>query len=415
MDHHTILLYGADEFLGMLFVAEAVAAWAAPESDMEVTMILGGRDPVRLHELGKELAVEVRVFACDTVLDVAKQLSGVDILVLAASIDKDDMGVVAGAVMQTGCDVVDLNLDVDAYRSLDALKRVSPNLGLAWVRGAGPGAGPSSLLLDAALRSLQAANWFDSGCIGAIRIGHDCVAGFSRASAESGWRALARDVTIVRAFAMRDSNHPGHTVFKMRCDHVPIGRLERQFDYGVDAGNGPRPKDVRIASAANLIDSLCAADAMERIDQLARRIETYVAVTSASRLAYQAGAHVLPLFNPVAGSDKVRALCRSWFHCLPDGPDRLERSMEPHTIVIEIEDEERTRVIDWRLRSPNFYEVGARLALATTEALASRTYSRLVSPAEVLEDCDLAAEPPRYGAALRGCVLDRRLTSQAIA
>jgi len=82
-----------------------------------------------------------------------------------------------------------------------------------------------------------------------------------------------------------------------------------------------------------------------------------------------------------------------------------------HTIVLEMENEERTRVVDWRLRTPDFYLAGARAAVAVTEAVANGGRVGLVSPAEVLldGDCDLFLVPPKYGRALRDCFLDKRV------
>ena len=402
----TILLYGADGYLGRLIVAEAVATWAGATDARTFDLVLAGANATRVRELARQHGLPVREIDLDEPSRLASQLFDIDVLVNAASPFADTALVLAAAALQAGCHAVDLNPEVDVYRKLGEFEQRATQARLAMVRSAGPGAAASTLMVDAALRRLIDIGYLAERCIGAIRIALECVPDFSRSSAASVWRALPRDVTIVRAVALPASSEADGAV-AMRCDHVPIGILERQFDFSVAGGAGPVPRDARIASAANLVDTVAAGVTVEQIGQLAGTVESYVSITTQSRIAYQVGSQVLSLFAPIEATSPVKALTAASFGALPDGPT-ASAGAGGHTIVLEVEDEERTRIVDWRLRTPDFYLVGARTAFAVAEAVAGGAFSGLLTAAQVL-DTNLGGEPPFYGRALRDCHLDKRV------
>ena len=408
----TILLYGADEYLGRLFVAGAVAAWKVPNTPVTYSLIVSGRDTARTQALAQQYGLAVRHLDLQQPNQIVQQLDDVDVLVNAASPFADTGVVLAQAAFRAPCHVVDLNPEVDVFRKLERLKGDATLAKCALVRSAGPGAVASALMVRAAVAQLTAINALDERCIGAIRIGVECVVDFSRSSAASVLRGLACDVTIMRAVTIPiPGSTDGHV--EMRCDHVPIGMLERQFDFSVNDGTAPPATDIRIASAAGLVDTLAASFEIELDDKLAGTIESYVSVTTAGRIGYQVGAGVAGFCEPIGKTAFGKNLANCANGALSDAP--LEtHSLRTHTIVLDIEDEERTRIVDWRLRTPDFYVVGARAALAVTEAVAAEApagsgFFGLKSPAELLVDVDLAGKIPQYGRALRECFIDKRI------
>ena len=397
-----ILLHGADQYLGRLCVAEAVDAWAVASGSPRVVLVLSGSDSAAVAALAAQHGLESRALKFGAPEQLAPQLADIDVLVNAASPFADSALVLARAAILAGCHGVDLNPEVDVYRQLQPLADAAAAARIALVRSAGPGAAPSVLMVNAALGLLHAQKALAERCVGALRIALQCVADASRSSSASVWRALSRDVTVVRAFAPPQSGDAAGA-FTMRPDHVPIGLLERQFDFAVGDGSTPPPHETHIAAAANLVDTLAAAGEVERLIRIAGRVESYVAATTAARVAYPLGAWAASLVVPLAPR-RLAELMSASAQLLPDAPGAPSR----HTIVLQIEDEERSCIADWRLDTPDFYLTGARCAIAVAEAVAGGQHVGLLSPAQVL-GVDLAKPQPVFGRALRDCRLDKRV------
>lgn len=402
-----ILLCGADEYLGGLFVAEAVEAWAVAGEAARFELLLSGRDAAATALLAAQHGLALRPL--DWALPVpqlAQQLDDIDVVVNAGGPFGETPVRLAQAAISAGCHCVDLSAEVRVYRKLEALAGAAATAQVAVVRSAGPGAAASALMVNAALRRLVDSTYLVDRCVGAVRLALQCVADFSRGSAGGAWAALARDVTVVRAVAVPGSG--GSTAaMRMRIDHVPIGALERQFDFAVAVGAGqPVPPDTQIASAADLVDTLAASAEVERAGELAGTVESYVSATSPARIAYPLVGAAAALAVPLLPKALADLLASTTLQVLPDGPSPGPGTR--HTIVLEIEDEERTRIVDWRLDTPDFYLTGARCAVAIAEAVAAGGYTGLLSPAQVLS-VDLATDPPGFGRALRDCRLDKRV------
>ncbi len=397
-----ILLHGADQYLGHLCVAEAVDAWAVASDSPRFELVLSGGDTAAIAALAAQHGLESRTLKFGTPEQLAPQFADIDVLVNAASPFADSALVLARAAILAGCHGVDLNPEVDVYRKLQPLATAAVAAQIALVRSAGPGAAPSVLMVNAALRLLQAQHTLVERCVGVLRIALQCVGDASRSSAASVWRALSRDVTIERAFAPPQSGGASGA-FSMRPDHVPIGVLERQFDFAVGDGSTTPPHETHIAAAANLVDTVAAAREVERLIGLAGSVESYVAATTAARVAYPLGAWAASIIAPLAPR-RLAELMSASEQLLPDAPAAASR----HTIVLQLEDEERSCITDWRLDTPDFYLTGARCAVAVAEAVASGQHVGLLSPAQVL-DVDLAQPTPVFGRALRDCRLDKRV------
>lgn len=413
----TILLYGADEYLGGLFVAEAMAVRANAPGSPPNRLLIAGRNAARVQALGQQLGLQVRTLELCQPQQLQQQLADVDVLVNAASPFAETAVVLAQAAMCAPCHIVDLNPEVDVFVALGKLRAQAEDAHCAIVRSAGAGCVALALMARSALLRLRNAGMLETHCVGAMRIGMQCVRDFTRSSAASVWRALSRDVTVMRAESVPVPGDPaGET--RMCRDHVPIGMLEHVFDFSVhdDAASAPPPPDRCIASAANLVDTLACSEELKVGEDLAGTVESYVSAGRLGRIAYHAGASLLAVGTPLAAAAFGPSLQRgsnALLGATPESPPALC----PHTIVLQVEDQERTPLIDWRLRTPDFYLTGARAALAVAESLADQAlagggYGGLVSPASLLTDSMLQGDPPQYGRALRDSVIDRRLLPQ---
>ena len=133
-----------------------------------------------------------------------------------------------------------------------------------------------------------------------------------------------------------------------------------------------------------------------------RTIESYVETNAIERMGYQLGA----LLAPMSALPWVRTALRAPTELLPEGFDAEDVAREGHSMVLEIEDVNRTRLIDWRWETPNVYQLTAQLVVAVAAKVASGNFSGWRTPAEVLKEGRPAWEVA--SGALRGCSLDAR-------
>ena len=143
--------------------------------------------------------------------------------------------------------------------------------------------------------------------LGAIRFALSRITSLSRGSTETVCRSLREQVTIVRQGEVDDGH--GGTRKGLVLWHEPVGKLERTFTFCDDdaAGRGANRKPgPRIATAANLVDTLAARLTVVRDQFAPHRIESYVEAGRLARLAYQLGA----LWAPLAANPIARELAR---------------------------------------------------------------------------------------------------------
>ena len=403
---HTILLYGATGFSGRLIAAEANwAGKAAGGSTLGARMILGGRTGDELKALAQQHDMEYRVFGLDDRVVVARALRDVDVLINAAGPFAWTADRLAKSALDAGCHYVDINGEVDVYKKLDDFGRYFALRKLAIVCGAGHTAAASDLLLDAALDQLHEGAGLDCGPeLGTVRIAMSRIMNLSRGSAETLWRSLREQVTVVRMVDTEDDR--GNLTRESRLWHEPVGKLVRTFDFGEAGRHNPASRTgARIASAANLVDTLTARLTVARRKFSAKRIESYVETGTVARIGYQLGT----LLVPVAAIPWVRALARQQIELLPPGPTKQELREERHVILLEIEDPVRTRIIDWRWETPNSYQFTAQVVLEIARETAKGQAAGWLTPAAVLR--------PRKGdltgdlGALRNCQLHERISA----
>jgi hypothetical protein len=406
----TILLYGATGYSGRLIAAEGErAASYASDGKTDYSMVLAGRDGTALAQLGRDHGMEYRVFRLEDRTAVTRGLRDIDVVINAAGPFALTAKHLARGALVAGCHYVDINGEVDVYKKLDDLGRHAAQRHLAMVCSAGHTAAASDLLLYTALNQLRSVSKMSAGDIGeaaielgAVRIALSRIMSLSRGSTDTLLRSLREQVTVVRMGEVDDGY--GGVKRAPVLWHEPIGKLERTFkfcDGGDGNGEGTRKKrPVRIASAANLVDTLTARLTVARRNFSAHRIESYVEVGTVGRIGYQLGA----LLAPLAAIPAVRDLARVQIDALPDGPAPQDRKVETLTLVLEIEDLFQGTIIDWRWHTLNPYDFTAQVVVEVAKRVAASQLTGWLTSSEVLlpkkEDLTSA------DGYLRGCRLD---------
>ena len=284
----TILLYGATGYSGRLIAAEAKAiGMADPGGTPGYRMVLAGRDGRTVGQLALELGLEHLVFGLEHRQDVMRGLDGVDVVINAAGPFALTADHLAKGALAARCHYVDINGEVDVYMKLDDLARHAGLRRLALVCGAGYTAAASDLLLHAALSELRDRERREDKVreLSAIRIALSRTTTLSRGSLDALWRSLRDQVAVFRTGESVDSS--GNVSTSLRLWHEPIGKLERTFDFRDHdtANNGTTARDLRIAMAANLVDTLTARLTAAREQFAPARIESYVEAGPVGRFA----------------------------------------------------------------------------------------------------------------------------------
>jgi short subunit dehydrogenase-like uncharacterized protein len=375
-----ILLYGATGYSGRLIAAEGMAAGMSDVQAVgDFRMILAARDGAKLSEVGKSYCMPCRRFALDDVDEVKKHLDGIDVIINAAGPFAFTTDKLVKAALELGCHYVDITGEVDVYRTLDDFARAAAQRNIAIVSGAGYMAAASDILLDLALQKLTNDNVVaKDGELGAVRIALSSITDSSRGGVQTLVRSLREQVIVIRkAPAM------GRRKERMVVWHEPVGKLEHTFDFRRPSEEADRPKDsgCEIGIAANLIDTLTAQLTVHRHRLLANTIVSYVEAGTMKRVAYQASA----MFASLGSCKWMRALMRAQLPFVPAEPAQKELDKERNVVVLEIEDVYRTRLIDWRLETPDVYQFTAQVAVAAARNIASGRKIGWVTPADALD------------------------------
>jgi short subunit dehydrogenase-like uncharacterized protein len=373
----TILLYGATGYSGRLIAAHSAAAW---KSRGQYQLVLAGRNGAELAALANKHGVDFRVFGLDRRRDVVANLREVDVLINAAgpfALTADRLA--KGALAQPKpCHYVDINGEVDVYKRLDDYALSAQRRSVAIVCGAGYTAAGSNILLHAALAGLKARA--PEIKIGAIRIALSRIASVSRGSATTLLRSVREQVTVARATERAEAGVMAS--YATALDYVAAGMLERTFDFRVDDAPGAQP-DRRIASAANMVDTLTARTTALGMRIPVHDITSFIETSRTGRLVFTASTLLAPLFAIPA----FRAAANLQIGMLPEGPTKDERDAEPHIVSLEIEDTFSAPLVEWRMQTPNAYDFTAIVSTAVAQDLAdpsSRSATGWVTPGEIL-------------------------------
>ncbi len=407
---YNILLYGATGFSGRLIAAEGKAACMSPENGRgKCRMILAARERAKLQEVAEENGMEFRVFGLDERDEILKGIDSIDVVVNAAGPFAFTAEPLAKAALEKQCHYVDINGEADVYRKLDDLGRFAAQREVAMVSAAGNLAAASDVLLDVALKTLKRSH----NELGAVRIAVSPATELSRGSIASAMRYLREQVVVMRK--KQSLNPEGRMIKELVISHEPVGKLERIFDFGEPpdkrSGHGGE-KNLQIASAANLVDTLCARHTVLRNNCMANTIESYIQMGTLARAAYQVGG----MFSIFSAFPWVRSALNAQLGLLPEGPTAQELKQEFHIVLLEIEDIYHKRLIDWRWKTPNAYQFTAQLAVEIARELAvskdnhppDKKLAGWITPAAVLALEDTQKLSDSSFRAFRGCELEQR-------
>jgi short subunit dehydrogenase-like uncharacterized protein len=402
---YNLLLYGATGYTGRLIAAEG--QWmgmsrAEPRGDCR--MILAARNGAAVSRVARERSMDYRVFSLDNPAAIRRNLDAIDVVINAAGPFKFTAVPLAQAALDAGCHYVDINGELDVYVKLRDLASKDSASRLAIVSGAGASAAASDVLFVLALQKLLRGQPLPQG-LGAVRIAHSKVMDASRGSVLTAARLLHDEVIVARASKMAGCCECAGPSGPMVVCYEPVCKLERAFDFcrpNDDREASAHSCSSRIAAAINAVDTLTAMYTVERLGLTARAIESYLQMGTVDRFAY----HFAATLSPLCALPHLRGLIEAPLSLLPEGPSRKERDEDRHVIVIEIEDVFGSRVLEWKLQTPNVYQLTAQLVVAIATAVAHRPGAESmgwVTPADAL-----GLAPFGVGS-LRGCTLHARM------
>lgn len=394
-----ILLYGATGYSGCLIAREAARRISRGEFSGNLT--LASRDAKALTKLASELGLPCRQFGLDDRLPVVRALDGFDVVLNAAGPFARTATRLAKAALDRNCHYVDLNSEVDVYNVLDDLGPIAALRGLTMVSGAGWSATAADVLLDYALSKF--AEKPREAPVSILRIAFTRSRMVSRGSALTAARAVREQVSVVRAG---------------KLTHVPVGLLERTFDFGISRGQ----RVPRITSAINALETRVLHRTLRRYARQDAKlissdrldVESYLELNGSARLAYSlASAGAAALYLPFA-----QRLVAMHLSLLPEGPRDDERKQQRSTLALTIEDAWSQPVAKWVLETPNCYDFTARSALEIALELSGRKpeprseASGWQTPSAILSGQKVLANAP-FPSPFQGSVLFDALTNTA--
>lgn len=351
-----VLLYGANGHSGEVIAEKAVKTFTAGR------VILAGRSPGPLGKLATRLGLGYRSFGLEDPAAVARNLVGVDLVVNAAGPFALTGPALVKGCLEAGCSYVDINGEIDVYMKLDDLARQASARQISLVCSAGHTAGASCLLLNRALVELE--DQVPKGPdgrrrIGAVRIALSMLPEISRGSAITGLRLVREQVLTIRRGER--VNRDGKKIPGLVKWHEPVGRLERVFNFGgLERGERRKRGDRRLASAANLTDTLVALQLLQQ-DWDPECIESYLQMDELARAGYQAGAAMAPFMSMPIVRAEARLLARL---LTPEHPTSLPAKQQEQVVVLEVESVDRRLLFERRLRAPSGYDFTATLVIA---------------------------------------------------
>ncbi len=312
-----ILIYGSTGYTGRLIAEHARRLRRAP--------IVAGRDADRVQALAARLGVSGRVAALDQPAALDRALGDVGVLINAATPFAQSAPALIEACLRTRTHYLDITGELPVFRDAFGYDAAARKRGIMIMPGVGLGIVASDCLAMHVAARLPDAKY--------LRIGLLRPDSFSRGSLRSALGLSNSRVTI------RQNG---------RLMSVPVGRLQRAFDYG----DGKRE-----SVAVSWADVFTAYHSTG-----IRNIETYFEADLVSRTLYQIGAGVADTVRLPPVRRWLDAATRSW----PEGPSPKRRRMEKCVIVAEAEDSWRRRA-GARLETPDGYSFTAETAMAVSQ------------------------------------------------
>jgi len=328
-----VLIYGATGYTGRL-IAERLR-------NSRRHLIVAGRTPDRVQALAAELGVAGSAMAIDDAGALDSALDNVDVVINAASPFELTSPALIQSCLRTKTHYLDIAGELPVFQNAFLHDAAARGRGIMIMPGAGFGIVASDCLAVHVAALVPNAKYLRI----AVRPGS-----ISRGSFRS---------------ALEVANSPLSIRRNGRMTLLPVGRLQRAFDFG------DGEKESVAVSWADVFTAYHSTGI--------RNIEAYFEAGFASRALYQLGA-------AVAGATRlkpVKALLDAIAGAWPEGPSDVRRQSERCVIVAEAEDSWR-QIRSARLETPDGYSFTAEAAAAIARRIMRRDFvSGFQTPARV--------------------------------
>ncbi len=327
MKKQRVLIYGAGGRTG-----QAIARHAKGRG---LDIVVAGRSAGTIAGLAHSLGCEARIASVDDRAALATMLRDVGVVINAAGPFVDTASLIAAACVEAPCHYLDVNGELEAYQEVIDWGDAADDAGVLLVPGAGYCVVASTILLAGLLQNPGAEPTMREPT--RARIAFYGGPASSVGSIRSLYASLYPGVKIAQDGAMVS---------------VPIGSLERAFDFGPDKGR----LDCTAISVADTRAVL--ADAPKSLGQ----IETYVEGSLAMRSFFEGSGRSTP-YSKVQPWKGIVDRAMSWWPATPDsGVDTRS------TVCVEVDNpwlQTRQTFFD----TPSTYEFTAVAACAIAQLI----------------------------------------------
>jgi short subunit dehydrogenase-like uncharacterized protein len=320
-----ILIYGATGYTGRLIATQARKTRHA--------LVVAGRLADRVHALAATLGVSARVVTLDNPSALNEALGDSCVLINAAGPFVNTAGPLVEACLHTRTHYLDITGELPAFQHALSHDAAARKRGIMIMPGVGLGIVATDCLAMHVAALVPNAKY--------LRIGLSRPDLISRGSLRAAIGLTGSRVSIRR---------------NGRLIMLPVGRLERSFDYG----DGER-RSVAVSWA----DVLTAYHSTG-----IRNIETYIEADVLSRALYQVAAGMVDMLGFAPVQRWLNVAAEAW----PEGPSVQQRQAGRSAIVAEAEDTWRRRVCA-RLETADGYSFTAEAAVAIAERVIRGEFS----------------------------------------
>jgi len=327
-----LLIYGATGYTGRLVATRA----KVQRLDVE----LAGRSAERVRELAESLGLPWRVVGLEEYSRLDEAMRHADVVLNLAGPFLQTARPLVEACLRTGTHYLDVTGELAVFQALQGYDTQARSRGVMIMPGVGFVVVASDCLAAYVTDRLPDARY--------LRLGMSHTDFFSRGTLRT-MLGLVRERVSIRRNGQLTS--------------VPVGRLERAFDYG---------EGERISAAFSGADVFTAY-----FTTGIPNIEVYAEANAPERAFYQLGAWFA---EPLRLAPWQRLLdLQAWVW--PEGPSEVERSAGQRVIVAEAEDRWR-RQICARMRTPEGYSFTQAAAVGIAQrVLAGEVRSGFQTPA----------------------------------
>jgi short subunit dehydrogenase-like uncharacterized protein len=316
-----VMIYGANGFTGSLIVGAA--------RELGFDLVLAGRDAERIKAIAHPFGFSVRAFALDDLSRVTNALTDVAVVLNAAGPMVATVHSLIAACLQTGTHYLDVTGELSVFVAAHHYDGAARRRGIMIMPGVGFWIVASDCLAADVSALVPGAKYLRLGCSRSESL--------SRGSLRTVFSETRGHILIRRAGRLRS---------------VPIGSLERQFDYGTGE---------RASTTVSLAD-VFTAFFTTGIPNIEGYLEVGLLDWTAGLLALRvaAAARATPLWP----------LLELGLAAWPERPSRQTRGMARQVIVAEAEDGwRRSRRI--RMTTSDGYSFTAAAATAVLRRMIS--------------------------------------------